>query len=293
MAKKQQRAEREYILFCDESDKDGAYYSNFYGGLLVGASQFQPVSDRLNAAKQAQNLLQEVKWSKVTSQYLEKYKAFVDALFDEIVAGNVKVRIMFRQNAQQPKGLTSEQKAAGYWLLYYQFVKHAFGFAHMPTADEARYLRLYFDEFPETGEQVAKFKGYIDALGYSREFRNVKLHIRRQDIAEVDSHEHVLLQGLDIVLGSINFRLNDGHKAIPEGKHRRGKTTVAKDELRKHILKRIQAIKPNFNIGITTGGGPGDRWEAPYRHWCFKPAEFDYDGSKTKRGARKNPAGPT
>ena len=25
--------EKEYIIFCDESDKRGKYYSNFYGGV--------------------------------------------------------------------------------------------------------------------------------------------------------------------------------------------------------------------------------------------------------------------
>lgn len=31
--------EKEYIIFCDESDKYGKYYSNFYGGAIVGASK--------------------------------------------------------------------------------------------------------------------------------------------------------------------------------------------------------------------------------------------------------------
>jgi hypothetical protein len=30
--------EKEYIIFCDESDASGKYYSNFYGGVLVGSS---------------------------------------------------------------------------------------------------------------------------------------------------------------------------------------------------------------------------------------------------------------
>lgn len=289
----QERSEKEYILFCDESDKDGAFYSNFYGGLLVGASRYQPVTDRLNDAKRAQNLFKEVKWKKVTAAYLEKYKALMDAFFEEVRAENVKVRIMFRQNAQEPFGLTTEQQQTTYWRLYYQFVKHAFGFAQLPHDHGSTRLRVYFDQFPDTGEQAAKFKGYIEALGSSVTFRSVRLHLARQDITEVDSHDHVLLQCLDIVLGSICFRLNDKHKAKPEGKHRRGQTTVAKDDLRKHILKHIQSIRPRFNIGITTGGGPEDRWAMPYRHWCFRPSEFAYDASKTKRGAKKNPAEPT
>jgi hypothetical protein len=288
-----QEPEKEYILFCDESDKDGDFFSNFYGGLLVGASQYQPVTDRLNAVKQAQNLFKEVKWQKVTGTYLAKYQALMDAFFDEVTASRVKVRIMFRQNAQKPTGLTDEQREIGYWLLYYQFVKHAFGFAYMPPAEQALHLRIYFDQFPDTGEQAAKFKGFIEALEQSREFRGVGLQIRKQDITEVSSHDHVLLQCLDVVLGSICFRLNDKHLAKPPGSRCRGSRTIAKDELRKFILKRIQQIKPRFNIGITTGGGPNERREQTYRHWCFKPSEFEYDNTKTKRGAKKNPAGPT
>ncbi len=30
--------EKEYLIFCDESDTVGAYYSNFYGGVMVGSS---------------------------------------------------------------------------------------------------------------------------------------------------------------------------------------------------------------------------------------------------------------
>lgn len=293
MPDEQERAEKEYILFCDESDTDGAYYSNFYGGLLVGASQYQPVTDRLNAAKTRLNLLREVKWQKVTENYRAKYEALMTAFFDEVAAGRVKVRIMFRQNAQKPRGLSDAQREISYWLLYYQFVKHAFAFAQMPPADDERHLRIYFDQFPDTGEQAAKFKGFIEALEQSRQFRGVGLRIRKQDITEVSSHDHVLLQCLDIVLGSICFRLNDKHLLKAPGSKRRGSRTVAKDKLRLFILKRIQVIKPHFNIGITTGGSMNDRWEMPYRHWCFKPSEFEYDATKTKRGAKKNPAGPT
>ncbi len=68
-------SEKEFILFCDESDKTGKFYSNFYGGLLVGASQYERVTARLNQKKQELNLYHEVKWERVTLQYLEKYRA--------------------------------------------------------------------------------------------------------------------------------------------------------------------------------------------------------------------------
>jgi hypothetical protein len=52
---------KEYILFCDESDRRGKYYSNFYGGVLVGSSHYQRITDNLNNTKADLNLYQEVK----------------------------------------------------------------------------------------------------------------------------------------------------------------------------------------------------------------------------------------
>ena len=289
----QQSGEREYILFCDESDREGTYFSNFYGGLLIGASQYQQVSARLDALKSGQNLFREVKWNKVTSNYVAKYEALIHGFFDEIDAGRLKIRIMFRQNAQDPLGLSREQRELTYWLLYYQFVKHAFGLQFMPSDHSDKHLRLYFDQFPDTGEQAAQFKGYIEALQFSAPFRQSRLLIRKHDIAEVDSHDHVLLQCLDIVLGAMCFRLNDKHLAKPPGSRRRGKTTLAKASLYKTIHARLGRIRPHFNIGITTGGGPQSRWTHPYAHWKFTPSRFAYDESRTKGGRKKNPAGPT
>ena len=36
-------SDKEYIIFCDESDVAGKYYSNFYGGVLVGSA---PTTER-------------------------------------------------------------------------------------------------------------------------------------------------------------------------------------------------------------------------------------------------------
>lgn len=274
--------EKEYVLYCDESVADGAFYSNFYGGLLVGGSQVEAVSRRLAAVKAAQNLLGEVKWQKVTDNYLGKYIALMDAFFDEVSAGHVKVRIMFRQNARKPTGLTPTQVEQSFFILYYQFIKHAFGFTYMPAHAGPVRLRAYFDQFPDTGEQVARFKGYIMGLNASTAFQKARLTIAPEDLTEVRSHEHPLLQCLDIVLGSMAFRLNDLHKAIPEGQKNRGKRTIAKEKLYKHILGRVRTLHPNFNIGITTGGGLEGTWAKPYRHWAFVPSDHDYDKSLTK-----------
>ena len=275
--------DKEYIIFCDESDITGKYYSNFYGGVLIGSSQLDRVNRRLNAEKQKLNLFGEVKWSKVTENYLAKYQSLMQAFFHEVRRGRVRVRIMFRQNVHAPVGLSAEQIEGTYFRLYYQFIKHAFGLAYrVPTRPRAT-LKLYFDEFPETKRAASQFKGFILGLHTSREIRNAGFRILAENIAEIRSHDHVLAQCLDIVLGAIAFRLNNKHKEIPPGKKRRGKRTVAKEKLYRSILAEISRIKPKFNIGMSTSVPTvEDKWSAPYLHWRFVPTRREYRGEFAK-----------
>jgi hypothetical protein len=270
--------DKEYILFCDESDRHGKYYSNFNDGVIVGSSQYQRIKNRLENKKAELNLYQEVKWEKVTKQYLEKYEELLRVFFDEIARNNLRVRIMFRQNAHLPRGLSREQIDWEYYLLYYQFVKHGFGLEHTP---ENIRLRLYFDTFPDTEEKSEQFKGFLLGLTKTKQWQPID--IKREDITEVNSHDHVLLQCLDIVLGSMSFRLNDKHKEIPKGARRRGKRTVAKEKLYKTILSEIRKIRPGFNIGVSTRTEKlSNRWNMPYMHWAFVPSAQTFDSSLTK-----------
>lgn len=68
---------------------------------------------------------------------------------------------------------------------------------------------MFFDQFPDTGEQVAQFKGFLSALPEAAEMRDSNLLLSRSHITEVDSKERVLLQCVDIVLGAMAFRLNE------------------------------------------------------------------------------------
>lgn len=56
-------------------------------------------------------------------------------------------------------------------------------------------------------------------------------------IAEVDSKNHVILQCIDIALGSMNFKLNNMDKEKMPNSNRCGKRTIAKEKLYKKIKK--------------------------------------------------------
>jgi len=273
----------EYFVWCDESIKKGKHYSNFYGGVLVRSRDLKQVTDTLQKVCTKEHLNNELKWQNVTGQYLEKYKKIVDAFFKLIAKDKAKIRIMFTQNAEVPTHLTSEHRQNEFFILYYHFFKHAFGLEHSNSSNRTIHVRAYFDLLPDTLEKRQQFKEYIKGLQSLRNFQLAKIKFRKEDITEVNSKEHLLMQCLDIVLGSMAFRLNDMHKEKPLGKKRRGKRTIAKEKLYKHINNHIRKIRPSFNIGISTGKADSkDKWEHPYRHWKFTPSNFEIDATYYK-----------
>ncbi len=276
---------RELVIYCDESDQKGKYFSSFYGGCLVESKFLEEVICSIEEKKTELNLFKEVKWSKITENYKDKYAELIDHFFDLIEEDKVKVRIMFTKNTHVAVGLTDEHKNNKYFLLYYQFVKHAFGLIYSGNGEEDVNVRVYFDELPDKKEKCQRFKEYIRRLSDTQKFQEARVKIKKDQIAEVDSNKHVLMQCFDIVLGAMQFRLNNKHKEKPKGSKRRGKKTIAKESIYKLIQKRIQGLYPfQFNIGISTGkhNGIESLWGDPYRHWLFLPSQREYDESKEK-----------
>ena len=268
----------EYVIYCDESLGKGQYYSDFFGGALVKSSDFENVKAILESHKAALNLNNEIKWVKVTENYLQKYMEMIDVFFSFIEQGKVKVRIMFRDTQKSPTDLTRDKIDNRYSLLYYQFVKNAFGLCHRDKEDgDNVYLRIYFDEIPYPLEQRDSFKAHIYSLQKFWQFRKAGIKIRMDDLAEINSGKHVIQQCMDIVLGSMAFMLNKHNLEIPAGATERGKRTIAKEKLFYHILGHIRNLKgyENFEIYCDTPVESAvDYWCHPYRNWQFLANEF-------------------
>lgn len=265
----------EYIIYCDESDEKGDYFSNFYGGALVRGTDLTEVIRTIRAKKAELNLRGEVKWQRVTAAYANKYIALMDTYFDFVKAGKIKIRIMFTQNRNVAKGLTRRHIDEKYFILYYQFIKHAFGLICSPFVEGGAQLKIYPDKIPDTDEKVSQFRSFLVGLARQPEMRSRGIRIHPDNVTDVDSKDHEILQCLDVVLGSINFKLNNKHRALTARNNtRRGSRTKAKDRVYKHIRSRIQDIYPRFNVGANTGQHSADcYWSDPYRHWLFRPRE--------------------
>jgi hypothetical protein len=174
---------------------------------------------------------------------------------------------MFMQNIYRPQDLEDYHIDNQYFLLYYQFIKHAFGFRYCnPELEADTYIQIMLDQLPENKERCDIMKDYLCGLSNFPHFRQNRIILARDHISEIESHKHVIAQGLDIILGSMQFRLNHMHKVKPEGQKRRGKRTIAKDKVYKRINERIREIYPRFNIGTNTARqNPADLWKHHYR----------------------------
>ena len=260
-----------HILYCDESADKGEKFCDFFGGCIIKSTDLYRVTKALEDKKTALNLGKEIKWTKVTDRYLPKYMEMMDLFFSFVKEGTVKVRVMFRSKEDVPSQPELRRNDEKYFKLYYQFLKHSFGLTEIPEQELPVRLLINLDTLPDKHGQRKEFKEFLCRLPET--LHNDRLMIAPEDISEVDSHQHVLLQCVDIVMGAMYFRLNGLHKVIPEGKSRRGKKTVAKDELYQHIYHHIAEIHKNFNAGISTGshGYTSPHWESPYEHWRFRP----------------------
>jgi hypothetical protein len=280
---------KRYIIFCDESDDKGQFYSNFYGGAMIEASKQQSINDELQACKDAANIFGgEMKWVKISEPYVDKYIAFVDKAFDIIERGDMKIRIMFTQNMYLAK-LKEHQIGNDYFMLYYQFIKHAFGLQYSVPAGGSASAAVLLDDVPHNAEKFHQFKEYMSSLSAFPIWTRAGFSIAYEDIADVNSKNHNILQALDVILGGMQSRLNEKHtKPQPQAK-RRGKRTKAKARVYEAILKRIQKIYPRFNVGVSTATHDGlhMRFEHRYRHWLFIPNDADVDHNRTKRAAKK------
>jgi len=275
------------IIFCDESVEKGKFYSHFYGGALVRADDRERLENEIRQKKQDLNLHGEVKWTKITENYADKYIELVDFVFDLIAAERIKIRIMFTQNINVPPRLTDYQQDNQYFLLYYQFIKHAFGLRYWRREDnhETVEVSVYIDDPPQGAAQFGQFRDYIASLSQYPPFSAGGVRFNRSEIAKVDSKQHGILQVLDIILGGVQSRLNESHTKPEPPAKRRSKRARAKERVYQRIKDRIWSIYPRFNVGISTGDwNVADRWEHPYRHWCFVP-----NGSTTdrQRGKKK------
>jgi len=265
---------REFILIADESTQKGPLYSNFFGGLLISSDRVEPVSSALAEEKLRLNLRNEVKWNKTSLNYLGKYCHLMSLFFKYVRSGDVKVRITFTPNSRLPLDLSRYHRDHKFNLLYYQFIRHAFDFQYCDLGTAQISLQIFLDTLSGSMQKKHEFAQFLYGLNTVKElsFPGGRFLIPDDGIGEINSRESDLLQCLDVVLGAMQFRLNQGHLVVQKETGRRANRTIAKDALSNHLLNLVRDFIPEFRLDVTTRAHPATlRWRHPYRHWSFEP----------------------
>lgn len=275
---------RAYYIWCDESDTQGLYYSNFYGGILIRSADYLRVLSKIKKKFEELGVFEEVKWQKVNAIQYERYEKIVDFIFDLLEDDLIKIRIFFRHNKNVPHYQNRAEIREEYSHLYYQFIKHSFGFAYSNPSGKPVLVRIVLDEMPIGQAENLHFRNYLAGLSNDPSYRAANIRIKAEDIIEVDSHKELPLQLLDLILGAISSRLNERFKIKNPETNKRGIRTKLKEKLYKHIYYRLNKLRPGINIGVSTGiTDMKQNWTNPYAQWSFVPAEVEVDQTKTKR----------
>ena len=99
-----------------------------------------------------------MKWTKITANYENKYIDFIHHYFEFIRTGRIKFRVMFTDRRIEASNLTDYQKEHRYFILYYQFIKHAFGLMHCnPNSLDRVTIELLIDNIPDTKEKIGTY----------------------------------------------------------------------------------------------------------------------------------------
>lgn len=120
---------------------------------------------------------------------------------------------MFTNNEFVKPDLKEEHLENEYLLLYYQFLKHSFGLRFL-NANDDNHLRTVLRQNSRTHEAVRNSK--IIGTSVSAWFLDANIKISEQQISEVDSKNHVIMQYLDVVLGAMSSKLNKGFDKIDD-----------------------------------------------------------------------------
>jgi hypothetical protein len=276
-------AQISYVMYCDEAWTDGDHRWRLYGGCLLKERDRQKVTDVLNKMKGDLGLKHEMKWHKVSETNQERFGQVVCEFIRLVDQGCIKLRLMYHDRLFKPKSLTPYQKLYGYYILYYYFAVMGFGLQYhgQCETDEAS-IHFFPDILPDDPVKRNQFKTFMESIHRATKYRGHGF--RFQNVADVDSRNHVLLQCVDVIIGSAGFKLNDFDKKLGPNR-RKLKTTKAKIALYKTIRDCIADVSKRqlgtraFGYGVSTSYGSDvtNRWRHKIRQWRFVPRDAEVD----------------
>lgn len=257
------------VIVCDESTTKGNSYSFFYGGAMIKEEYYEEINNELDFLRNSL-YLHELKRSNIDLSNADRYNIILNKFFDYVYENKINVRIMFTDNRLLAKN-TFRKNDITFNKFYYFFIRYAFGLAYLPYDIK---LRIIFDELPDKKIINDDFKNHLveNISNIDVPSQTSHVSIKKESIEEVDSRKHLILQCCDVIVGLIDFFVNE---FISENylisKRQKGRYIVLKRLL--NLIDRTQ--DSSFDIFETTRGLLGRKnFLMKYAHYLYKPKKI-------------------
>ena len=183
--------DKTFNIYCDESchiPNDHKDYM-FLGSISCAFPQIKRHTKRIEELKKAHNFYAEIKWSNVSKSKIKFYLDLIDYFFD--------TDLRFRAIGIKKEQIKCDDLNAFddfYYKMYYQLLNY--------KIDTLDHYNVYLDiKDTLSAQKVRRLK----------EVLNVKYGVFR-NVQNILSHESLLMQLADFIMGAISYNLNDKDK---------------------------------------------------------------------------------
>lgn len=205
-------------------------YHHFFVALLAPADVMSKLEQVLKNSIQKFifNNHKEIKWSKLNARKFEDYKLLIDTFFDFWEnCDELKYRQMFMDRKYEYSGETNQKEEL--FKLYYQFLKHSFGFdSEYFKSLGIENLLFKLDDYPDR-ERKEILKEYVKNV-----YKDFNVNIKF-----IDSKTSLIHQVIDILMGAAGYYGNFKCCKNKEPKIQ----DICKLKFAKYIQKKLEKIQ--------------------------------------------------
>lgn len=178
-----------FNLYCDESchlENDHKKFM-FLGSVSCAYPQVERHTKRIEELKREHHFYAEIKWKNVSNSKIRFYLSLIDYFFDT----DLQFRAIGIDKSKINNAVYSQTYDDFYYKMYYQLLNH--------NINSLYNYNVYLD----IKDNLSAYK-----VRKLRDILNVKLGVFRT-IQNIRSHESILIQLSDFLMGAISYNIND------------------------------------------------------------------------------------
>ena len=183
-----------FNIYCDESchiEHDHKKYM-LIGSVSSAYNQVKRHNKRIQDLKAEHNFYGEIKWSNVSNSQYRFYKDLIDYFFDT----DLRFRAVIIDKSKIKNSKHNQDYDTFYYKMYYYLLSH--------NKNTLYNYNVYLDIKDDlSAYKVRKLK----------EILNTKFGVFR-NVQNIRSHESLLLQVTDLIMGALSYNLNNDEKKV-------------------------------------------------------------------------------